>query len=96
MPKPGPTFVGCDVQQICAVGAAQQSPSKTGCSEVVFVAFVASLLCLGIWVVVSSIFIFSPTLGKMSHFDSYFSDGLKPPTRYNFRNKVMLNRVVVF
>ena len=27
-------------------------------------------------------FIFAPKIGKDSHFDSYFSIGLKPPTRY--------------
>ena len=34
-----------------------------------------------IWVVVSNIFYFQPYLGEDSHFDQYFSDGLKPPTR---------------
>ena len=29
---------------------------------------------------VSSIFYFHPYLGEDSHLDSYFSDGLKPPT----------------
>ena len=28
------------------------------------------------------IFFFSPLFGEMIQFDSYFSDGLKPPTRY--------------
>ena len=31
---------------------------------------------------VSNIFHFHPYLGKWSHFYSYFSDGLKPPTRW--------------
>ena len=30
---------------------------------------------------VSNIFLCSPLLGEDSHFDSYFSDGLKPPMR---------------
>jgi len=30
----------------------------------------------------SKIFYVHPYLGKDSHFDSYFSDGLKPPTSY--------------
>ena len=35
-----------------------------------------------IWVVVLKIFcLFSPLFGEDSHFDSYFLDGLKPPTR---------------
>ena len=34
-----------------------------------------------IWLLVSNIFLFSSLLGEDSHFDSYFSDGLKPPTR---------------
>jgi len=29
----------------------------------------------------SNIFLFSPLFGEDSHFDYYFSDGLKPPTR---------------
>ena len=29
-------------------------------------------------------FSFSPLLGEDSHFDQYFSDGLKPPTRHQF------------
>ena len=28
-------------------------------------------------------FLFSPLFGEDSHFDSYFSDGLKPPTRFH-------------
>ena len=32
------------------------------------------------WVVVSSVFLFSPLLGEMIQFDKYFSKGLKPPT----------------
>ena len=27
-------------------------------------------------------FIFTPKIGEMIQFDEYFSDGLKPPTRY--------------
>ena len=27
-------------------------------------------------------FLFSPLLGEDSHFDKYFSNGLKPPTRF--------------
>ena len=49
----------------------------------------AELWCWGIlkitdvsWVVVSNIFYFHPYLGKWSNFDSYFSDGLKPPTSF--------------
>ena len=30
--------------------------------------------------------LFSPLLGEDSHFDEYFSDGLKPPTRQGFTN----------
>ena len=30
----------------------------------------------------SNISLFSPRPGEMIQFDSYFSDGLKPPTRY--------------
>ncbi len=30
-------------------------------------------------------FFFSPLFGEDSHFDSYFSDGLKPPTRWRSR-----------
>jgi len=34
--------------------------------------------------VVSNIFYFHPeTWGRRTHFDSYFSDGLKPPTSYH-------------
>ena len=29
-------------------------------------------------------FLFSPLFGEDSHFDKYFSDGLKPPTRFEF------------
>ena len=29
-------------------------------------------------------FLFSSLFGEDSHFDSYFSNGLKPPTRYNY------------
>ena len=32
-------------------------------------------------VVKSQFFIFTPILGEMIQFDSYFSNGLKPPTR---------------
>ena len=32
----------------------------------------------------SNIFFKANYLGKISHFDSYFSDGLKPPTRVIF------------
>ena len=28
------------------------------------------------------LFIFTPNLGEMIHFDYYFSNGLKPPTSY--------------
>ena len=37
-----------------------------------------------IWVVVSNtaFFLFSPPFGEDSHFDSHFSNGLKPPTRH--------------
>ena len=41
--------------------------------------------CLGYvgdnWVVVSNIVFFTPKIGEDSHFGSYFSRGLKPPTR---------------
>ena len=33
------------------------------------------------WLVVSNMFYFHPYLGKKTHFDQYFSTGLKPPTR---------------
>ena len=33
-----------------------------------------------LWMVVSTIFLFSPLLGEMIKFDAYFSDALKPPT----------------
>ena len=33
------------------------------------------------WLVVSNIFLMSPLLGEIIQFDSYFSNGLKPPTR---------------
>ena len=33
------------------------------------------------WLVVSNNFLFSPLVVEDSHFDSYFSSGLKPPTR---------------
>ena len=36
----------------------------------------------------SNISLFSPRkLGKMIHFDSYFSDGLKPPTRWSLATR---------
>ena len=36
------------------------------------------------WVVATQIFfIFIPKIGEDSNFDEYFSDGLKPPTRYS-------------
>ena len=34
--------------------------------------------------VVSNIFLFSPLFGEDYPVDQYFSDGLKPPTRYSF------------
>ena len=37
------------------------------------------------WLVVSNIFYVSVLLGEDSHFDSYFSSGLKPPTSFAFR-----------
>lgn len=47
-----------------------------------------STLCrdavLHIFVVVSQIFNFHPLLGEIIQFDSYFSNGLKSPTRYPF------------
>ena len=61
--------------------------------------FLASLTFLGVlvpqnipknrwknmfWVVVSNIFYCQPYFGEDSHFDSYFSDGLKPPTTVVF------------
>ena len=38
-----------------------------------------------IWVLVSNIFYVHPCFGEDFHFDSYFSDGLKPPARSNRR-----------
>ena len=35
-----------------------------------------------IWVVVSNMFYVHPLFGEDSHFDQYFSKGLKPPTSY--------------
>ena len=32
-------------------------------------------------------FLFSPLLGEVNQFDSYFSKGLKPPTRWGFHEK---------
>ena len=34
------------------------------------------------WVVVSCVFIFTPILGEVIQLDSFFSDGLKPPTSF--------------
>jgi len=33
-------------------------------------------------------FLFSTLLGEMIKFDSYFSDGLKPPTSFEFKDLV--------
>ena len=41
------------------------------------------------WVVIWNIFHFSPLFGEDSHFDEYFSDGLKPPTRICCSNRFL-------
>ena len=53
------------------------SDSLTSLSSIL----VACYMIIIIWVVVSNIF-FSPLFGEDSHFDKYFSNGLKPPTSY--------------
>ena len=47
------------------------------------------------WVVATQRFlgIFSPNLGEMIQFDSYFSNGLKPPSSYAPALKVMLSSI---
>ena len=50
------------------------------------------------WVVVTQIhfFIFTPKLGEDSHFDSYFLDGLKPPTSFLLNDLESANKNWLF
>ena len=46
------------------------------------------------WVVVSNIFYFHPLFEEDSHFDSYFSNGLKPPTRKPWRIEILKQKIL--
>ena len=79
----------CPPPRLCAPKECCFSKQQGQGSSQVRSSILSSFFCLKlhphdhIWLVVSNILLFSPLFGEDSHFDSYFSDGLKPPTRYS-------------